>query len=156
MTSTLKLENPYARSNGQIGARATLRIDHPTRPQSFSFDTHGMTSQQVVDEAARIENYHAAKVSRLDIFRRLHGFVVNHGGIDFTIVDCTILDAGVTLYVDVRPPAKRFPLRIACHAIENIPTNDAILKMVTEALPDSSGIASAHAEFVAKVEARRG
>lgn len=153
MRSRLRMEAPYKRRDGHIGARASVAILESSHPQTYSFDTHGMTSQQVADEAARLETYHAAKAERLERFRRLHGMVVARG---YTIVDCTILDAGVTLYVDVRPNATGFPLRHAYQSIGAVPTNDAILKIVAEALPDAGTIDDAHAEFVAKVEARRG
>lgn len=152
MKSELRIEKPHRRSDGQVGARATVSVPHDTRPQDYSFDTHGMTSREVVGKIADIERYHAAKVERMDRFRRLHGMVVARG---YTIVDCTILDAGVTLYIDVRPQAKGFPFQRAYQSISAIPTNDAILKIIAAALPDVDAIESAHAEFVAKVEARR-
>lgn len=153
MTSVLSFENPSRRMDGHIGARATIALERADGwHQHYHFETHGMTSGQVADEIRRLEVYHAAKAERVERFRRLHGMVVTRG---FTVVDCTILDRGVTLYVDVRPQAKGFPLRIAYHGIENVPTNDAILGMIAQALPDVSAIETAHAEFVAKVEARR-
>lgn len=146
------METPYRRADGHIGARATVDAETGDCRQSYSFDTHGMSSGEVAAKVLELELYHAAKAARLESLRRLHGMVVARG---YAIVDCTILDSGVTLYVDVRPEAKGFPIRRAYQLVDLVPTNDAILKMIVEALPDDAAIHAAHAEFVAKVEARR-
>jgi len=158
MRSDLRFGIPRRRADGHLGARATVAIAHEAGwHQDYSFDTHGMTSAEVAAEVARIESYHADKANRLSGFRKITGSQIVNGGVPYRIVDCTIFDAGVTLYVDVRPPAQGFPLRKAYHRIEAVPSDGEIVGMVIAALPESDeAIAAAHAEFVAKVEARRG
>ena len=155
MRTELELSNPYRRKDGHVGARAVLRIDgrEDGWHQSYHFDTHGMTSAQVVAKAAEIEAYHAKKAERLNGFRKIQGSMVG----DYGIVDCSIHDNGVTLYLDVRPVASGFPIRKRYGNLDAIPSDEEIVAMVTAALPTSTDeIQQAHDAFVAKVNAKRG
>lgn len=168
MTAALDIRNPYRRSDGHVGARTVLQIEHADGwHQQYAFDTHGMTSSQVAARASAIEEYHDAKAARLTGFRSVQGieFLVN--GDTFRVVDCTILDAGVTLYLDARRIAedgaaqnvRGFPVRRSYHDIAAVPPNEEILlTMIRMLIADYAtlDVATAHAEFVAKVAARRG
>lgn len=152
--SELTLTKPYRRSDGHLGARAALLINRDDgRSQTYCFDTHGMTSAQVVEKAATIEAYHGKKAGRLNGFRSISGVEIN----GYCIVDCSIHDNGVTLYLDVRPKVSGFPIRKAYGNVDAIPSDEEIVAMVTAALPNSTDeIQKAHDAFVAKVNAKRG
>jgi hypothetical protein len=152
--SRLDLLDPYRRKDGHIGARAVVKIEREDGwHQSYQFDTHGMTSAQVVAKAAEFETYHHQKAERLNGFREIQGTEI--GG--YRVVDCSIHDNGVTLYLDVRPKVSGFPIRVRCATMDAVPSNEDIVKMITGALPVSqTEIADAHAEFVRKVNEKRG
>lgn len=158
MTSHLTLHSPYRRADGQIGAHARLVIQHDSGwHHTYGFDTHGMSVDEVTRKVAGIEAYHDVKAALLDGFRAVQGQVVD----GYTIVDCTIMDAEVTLYLDVRDGAggrvPGFPLRIKCLSIERIPSNSAILDIVQRALPQpGEDIQAAHKAFVARLSERMG
>lgn len=151
--SRLDLSSPYRRKDGHIGARAVLKIEREDGwHQSYHFDTHGMSSAQVVAKAEEIETYHAKKADRLNGFRDIQGMTV--GG--YVVVDCSIHDNGVTLYLDVRPNGDGFPIRVRCATMDAVPSNEDIVKMIADALPNLSAIEDAHSEFVRKVNEKRG
>lgn len=155
MKTKLELSGPYRRKDGHVGARAVLKI-HGREDgwhQSYHFDTHGMTSAQVVAKAAELERYHEKKAARLNGFRSISGMEIK----GYRVVDCSIHDNGVTLYLDVRPRAHGFPMRKMYGNLDAIPSDEEIVAMVTAALPNSTDeIREAHDAFVAKVNAKRG
>jgi len=141
--------------DGQLGARASVRCGG-RHPKSYAFDTHGMTSGQVVAEAQRLSDYHEAKMAKLASFTAVRGTELNANGAVFRVVDCTIFDAGLTLYLDVRKdgsttPVAGFPIMVKCRVIDAIPSNAEILKIIRAALPDDTSAKQAHDAFVRKV-----
>jgi hypothetical protein len=155
----VELHNPYRRADGQIGARVEVHLPGVTR----SFDSHGMTSNQVVAKIAEIEAQHAIRTGRLTGFRAIQGSEIVRGGKTYRVVDCTIMDGGVTLYLDVRlvdgSEMRRvdgFPIKKAYHLLSSVPPDAEVAAMVRAALPeDSEAVQKAHEEFVAKVKAKR-
>jgi len=158
MKTTLDLRAPYRRNDGHIGAHARMKVEHPDGwVETYAFDTHGMTSQQVVDEAAAIAEHHAKKATRLTGFRSIQGMEIAAGGQVYRIVDCTIFERDIALYLDVRPRAPGFPTRKVYGNLDAVPSDEEIVAMVTAALPNSTDeIQQAHDAFVAKVKAKRG
>lgn len=158
MKTTLALSNPYRRGDGHIGARAAVKVEHPDGwVETYAFDTHGMTSQEVADKTAALEGHHAKKAARLTGFRLIQGNEIAAGGQVYRIVDCTIFERGIALYLDVRPRAPGFPIRKVYGNLDALPSDEEILAMVTAALPNSTDeIQQAHDAFVAKVKAKRG
>jgi len=152
--SHLDISNPYRRADGHIGARAVLRIEREDGwNQSYHFDTHGMKSAEVVAKASEMEAYHEQKAARLNGFREISGMEIR----GYRVVDCSIHDNGVTLYLDVRPKVAGFPIRVRCATIDAVPSNEDIVRIITDALPASeTEIDDAHAEFVRRVNEKRG
>lgn len=159
----LTLVSP-SRRKGQIGALAEIRTEANGYTQTYAFNTHGMTSDAVVARVAELEAYHDAKTGLLVTLRGLLGTEFTVGDESFRIVDCTIFDKGVTLYVDVRNISQDsvqkvagFPMRVSYRSLDAIPDEAAILAMTTARIPEPAAvIAAAHAVFVGKVTAKRG
>lgn len=152
----ITLSSPTRRTDGQIGARAIVDVKHADNwNQQYGFDTHGMSSDAVVAKVAEITAYHDSKAARLTAFRKIQGQDVKLGGAAYRIVDCTIFDNGVTLYLDVRRDGAKvpgFPVRIQCYEIGKVPDDETIMKLLTSRLPvEADEIETAHAEFAAKV-----
>jgi hypothetical protein len=159
MKTELVLHSPYRRKDGQIGSQAEVTISgHPEGWSGFyRFDTHGMTPAQVIDKGKEIKAYHEAKATRLTGFRGVQGVVLQSA---YQIVDCTIFDRDVTLYLDVRKVAldgvqekvHGFPIELRYYSMDKVPTDKEILEIVSAALPKfQDDVTSAHDAFVAKV-----
>jgi hypothetical protein len=151
-------KKPTRRKDGHLGTRVKVRCEG-THPKTYAFDTHGMNSTEVAEKIASLDAYHSAKMARLRDFGAVRGveFVVK--GDTYRVVDCTIFDAAVTLYLDVRRieqggkmrPVTGFPIRMKYRDIALIPSNAAILNMIRESLPDDEEEKEAHNLFVRKV-----
>jgi hypothetical protein len=154
----IDFDKPHRRRDGHVGARAYVRCVG-SHPKTYAFDTHGMTSTQVAEKINAFAMYHDAKMAKLREYGAVRGveFVVD--GTVYRVVDCTIFDAGVELYVDVRRveesgmfPVAQFPLRMKYRDIALLPSVTKITDDIRAALPTGdSETENLHHEFVTKV-----
>lgn len=157
---------PYRRRDGQIGAPVRMRIEHGGWHANYSFDSHGMSSSDVAKKLDDLAAYHEKKSACMTRFRGVQGVEIENGDDTYRIVDCTVFDKAVTLYVDVRRvtagvfkgqqremlvPVQGFPMTTKYRDITQVPSNEAILAMIRENLPDDEPLEAAHNEFVKKV-----
>lgn len=154
----LDFGKPSKRQDGQIGARAKVRCEG-AHPKTYAFDTHGMNSSEVAAKAREMSDYHDAKMARLADLADVRGHEFTVGDDVFRVVDCTIFDQAVTLYLDVRKieqdgrmtQVHGFPIHKRCRSIDGIPSNAVIIQMMRDVLPNEESVQSAHEEFVQKV-----
>jgi len=154
----LDFDKPSRRRDGQLGARANVRCGGRW-PETYVFDTHGMNSSQVAAKADELAEYHEAKMAKLESFADVRGTELVAGADTYRIADCTVFDAGVTLYLDVRKVGHRgsvkgFPIRMKYRYLSAIPSNEEIIEIVRASLPDDADVKEAHDVFVKKVRGK--
>jgi len=145
---------------GELGARVIVRVDGSYAGR-YSFDTHGMSPDDVTAKIAELQVYHDKKCARLAGFAGVIGVEFVIGGRVFRIIDCTITEVGgqPELYVDVRelvgnervPAGSDFPLRLRFASIGDVHENATIVALARGLAQSQIDTAAAHAAFTSRV-----
>jgi hypothetical protein len=145
---------------GHLGARMFAKLDSGGWEARYEVDSHGKTSTEIAAHLVALGERHDRWAARMTGLQDLRGVEIGAFRITgatipprsqeqhFLIVGVRRVDGENLVKVD------GFPLEVRLRSIDECPTNEEILAMVTEKLGAVDSVAAAHEEFVAKVASK--
>jgi hypothetical protein len=147
----------------KLGTRVWVRLQDGGHHSTQQLDTHGMNEEQVVDAIEELRQWHERWAARQRGFRVVVGMEIAFGNDTYRIVDCTVppdrpyddvyLVLGVRQVVGLTLSKLRgWPISLHYSSIDDVPSNQEIVRIVSARLEEQLDAERAHVEFKDKVE----